>query len=319
MYLDNPKYAQENMYLSVVIPVFNEEENVKPLYARIVEVCDGIGRPYEIIFVDDGSADGTFDRLRQIHSQDKRVKVIALRRNFGQTAAMAAGLDFANGGMVVTMDGDLQNDPSDIPRLLSKAEEGYDVVNGWRADRKDKLISRRLPSVVANWLIGKTTGIKLHDYGCSLRAYRKEVIKSMALYGEMHRFIPALAKRIGANIVEIKVRHHPRKHGKSKYGILRTYSVLLDLATVNLLHRFPSNPLSFFGFLSFLCIFTGSGFGGYGVWSRYGLGQVGESGLWLLLGILLSIIGAQFMFLGFCSELILKTGRLTPNRFYKAL
>lgn len=305
------------MYLSIVIPVFNEEDNVKPLHARIVKVCDTAGRPYEIIFIDDGSVDGTFGRLKEIHLEDKRVKVIRLRRNFGQTAAMAAGLDFANGEMIVTMDGDLQNDPADISRLLSKVEEGYDVVNGWRADRKDKFISRKLPSVVANWLIGKTTGIKLHDYGCSLRAYRKEVVKSMDLYGEMHRFIPALAKRVGANITEIKVKHHPRRYGKSKYGILRTYSVLLDLTTVNLLQRFPSNPLSFFGFLSFLCVLIGSGLGGYGIWIKYGLYQTGESALWLMLGALLIIIGTQFMFLGFCSELILKTGKLTPNRLYK--
>jgi glycosyltransferase involved in cell wall biosynthesis len=297
--------------LSIVVPLFNERENIELLYQGITGVCDGLGRSYEIVMVDDGSTDGTLDILRELHSKDRRVKVVSFRRNFGQTAAMAAGLDYASGDVVVTMDGDLQNDPSDIACLLEKIAEGYDLVAGWRADRKDKFLSRKLPSRIANWLIGKTTGIELHDYGCSLKAYRREVIRNMALYGEMHRFIPALAQRIGASIAEVEVKHHARKYGKSKYGILRTYSVLLDLTTVNFLQRFPSNPLAFFGLLGFLSALAGAVFGGYGILEEYGLGHAGESGLWLLLGTLLLVIAGQFVFLGFCSELILKTGRAT--------
>jgi len=308
---------ENRIHLSIVVPMFNEEENVKRLYTRIAEICDGIRKPYEIVFVDDGSTDRTFNQLRETHLADKRVKVIKLRRNFGQTPAMSAGLDYANGEVVVTMDGDLQNDPADIMLLLGKIEEGYDVVSGWRADRKDKFLSRKLPSKIANWLIGRTTGIKLHDYGCSLKAYRREVIKNVELYGEMHRFIPALARRMGASIAEVKVRHHPRKYGKSKYGILRTYSVVLDLTTVNFLQRFPSNPLTFFGFFGVLCTFMGVIVGGYGVFARYALANVGESGLWLLLGTLLLVVAGQFMFLGFCSELVLKTSGVTGNRLQK--
>ena len=206
--------------LSIVIPVYDEAENVEPLYRRIKQACDRLGRAYEMIFVDDGSQDGTFSMLESIHCQDARVKVIRLRKNFGQTAAMTAGFAYAKGEVIISMDGDLQNDPVDIPRLLSKLAEGFDVVCGWREYRQDRFWSRRVPSVAANWLIGRMTGVRIHDNGCSLKAYRASVIKHVTLYGDMHRFIPALSTLAGARIAEITVTHHARRFGKSKYGLV---------------------------------------------------------------------------------------------------
>ena len=250
--------------LSVVIPVFNEQENVQPVYAQLKEVLEQLGRSYEIIFVDDGSWDDTFHLLRGLHQGDRQVKVVKLRRNFGQTPAMSAGLDLARGDIVVTMDGDLQNDPSDIPRLLEKLEEGYDVVSGWRARRRDAFLSRILPSKIANWLIGIITGVRIHDYGCTLKAYRAKVLKNIHLYSEMHRFVPALATIAGAKIGEMVVKHHPRIHGRSKYGISRIGKVLLDLIAVKLLIRFSPNPGHWFGIFSAPFWFLGLVLG---VWS----------------------------------------------------
>jgi len=210
--------------VSIIVPVYNEEESVPILYKAIKDVMDDTGLQYEIIFIDDGSADNTFSLLSSIQKIDNNVVVISFRRNFGQTAAMAAGFDYARGEIIVTMDADLQNDPKDIPRLLEKAKE-YDVVSGWRKNRKDPFFSRRLPSMIANYLISKVTGVYLHDYGCTLKAYRKEVVKNIRLYGEMHRFIPAIANWIGATFTEEVVGHHHRRFGKSKYGISRTLRV----------------------------------------------------------------------------------------------
>ncbi|HEY5973320.1 MAG TPA: glycosyltransferase family 2 protein [Geobacteraceae bacterium] len=235
------------MDLSVVVPIFNEEENVPILYERITGALAASGLAYELILVDDGSGDSSFPLLQGLAVQDARVKVIRFRRNFGQTAAMAAGFTAATGRVVVPMDGDLQNDPSDIPRLLAKIDEGYDVVSGWRKDRQDTFINRKLPSILANGLISRLTGVHLHDYGCTLKAYRREVLDGINLYGEMHRFVPALASQVGARVTELPVKHHPRLYGTSKYGISRTVRVVLDLMTVKFLLQYSTKPIQLFG------------------------------------------------------------------------
>jgi len=238
------------MELSVVVPLFNEEDSVTPLYRKIASVLDARPGASEIIFVDDGSRDRTFAVAEELASTDKRLRVIKFRRNYGQTPAMAAGIDNSCGRIVVTMDGDLQNDPEDIPKLVDKVEEGYDIVVGWRFDRKDKLISRKIPSRIANWLIGKVTGVPIRDNGCSLKAFREDVIKRIPLYSEMHRFIPAMASIAGPRIAEIKVRHHARQFGESKYGLSRIYKVLLDLLTIKMISGFASRPLMWFAKLA---------------------------------------------------------------------
>jgi glycosyltransferase involved in cell wall biosynthesis len=235
--------------LSIVIPVYHEERNVAPLYDRIVAACDPLDKAYEILFIDDGSTDGTFAALADLHRRDRRVRVLRFGRNFGQTAAMAAGFEHARGRVVVTMDGDLQNDPADIPALLAQLDQGYDLVCGWRRDRKDAFWNRRLPSLVANRLIGRITGLRLHDHGCSLKAYRAGVV-GVGLYAEMHRFIPALAALSGARIAEVVVRHHERRSGRSKYGLARVWKVLLDLLTVKMIVGFATRPALWFGALA---------------------------------------------------------------------
>jgi glycosyltransferase involved in cell wall biosynthesis len=236
--------------LSIVIPVYNEEESLQPLYQSTQKACDPLDIAYEMIFVDDGSQDGTFSILERIHRQDARAKVVRLRKNFGQTAAMTAGFAYAHGEVIISMDGDLQNDPADIPRLLAKLEEGFDVVCGWRKRRQDKFWSRRLPSVAANWLIARITGVRIHDNGCSLKAYQASVIKNVMLYGEMHRFIPAMSTLAGARIAEIMVNHQPRRFGRSKYSISRVWRVALDIVTVKMLTGFASRPALWFGLWS---------------------------------------------------------------------
>jgi glycosyltransferase involved in cell wall biosynthesis len=244
---------------------------VPHLYAALHASLDALGRSYEILFVDDGSSDGTFAALTDVAETDPRVRLIRFRRNFGQTAAMVAGFDHARGDVVIPMDGDLQNDPADIPLLLQKIEEGYDVVSGWRKNRQDKALMRRFPSRIANWLIGRVTGVRLHDYGCSLKAYRAEVLHGTRLYGEMHRFIPALANLMGAKICEVPLRHHARKFGRSKYGMKRTLKVMLDLLTVKFLTDYSTKPIYFFGGIGLaLCLGRHPGRGGDG------LGEAGE-------------------------------------------
>ncbi|MEJ5227670.1 glycosyltransferase family 2 protein [Thermodesulfovibrio sp.] len=244
------------MELSVVIPLYNEEENIEELHRKLSEALINLSISYEIIYVDDGSMDNTLKLLEEIQKKDSHVVVLSFRRNFGQTAAFAAGFDFARGDVVITMDGDLQNDPVDIPKLLEAIKDA-DLVSGWRKRRKDPFLSRRLPSIIANWLIGKVTGVRIHDYGCSLKAYRREVVKNLRLYGEMHRFIPALASWYGVKIKEVEVTHHPRYRGKSKYGIGRTIKVLLDLVTVKFLHSFSTKPIQFFGPIGVLFMLAG--------------------------------------------------------------
>lgn len=227
--------ATQKPYLSIVVPVYNEEENVRPLYKKIRAVCESIGKTYEVLFVDDGSQDNTFEVLSELRNQEPCLAVIRFQENAGQTAAMAAGFEFAQGERIISMDGDLQNDPADIPHLLDKLDEDYDLVCGWRKERQDKFWTRRVPSVVANWIISKVTGVAIHDNGCSLKAYRAEVIKQVPLYGEMHRFIPAMSTVVGARIAEIVVTHHPRRFGTSKYGLGRVWRVMLDILAFKLI------------------------------------------------------------------------------------
>jgi len=293
------------MTLSVVIPVYNEQENIRLLYEKLKESLDPLNIEYEILFVDDGSTDRTLSILEEIQAKDNKLVVLSLRRNFGQTAAFAAGFDFSRGDVVVTMDGDLQNDPADIPKLLDLIQEN-DLVSGWRKKRKDPFFTRRLPSMAANWLISNVTGVKLHDYGCSLKAYRRDVIKNLKLYGEMHRFIPAVASWYGVRVAEVETIHHPRMHGKSKYGISRTVKVVLDLITVKFLQSFSTKPIQFFGPVG-----IASGFLGFLVLLYLSIDKlffgrdIGARPL-LLLGALLVIVGIQLIGMGLIGEMLVR-------------
>ncbi|MFQ5632702.1 MAG: glycosyltransferase family 2 protein [bacterium] len=245
------------MEYSVVVPVMNEEENVELLYDKLVEAFETMGKPYEIIIVDDGSTDRTVKILEKIRLKDKNLNLIKFRRNFGQSAAMGAGFKYSRGNIIIAMDGDLQNDPADIPKLVAKLDDGFDVVSGWRKNRKDKVIIRKLPSRIANRLIQFLTRVEIHDTGCSLKAYRKDIIKKVRVYGELHRFIPALARIEGAKVGEVVVNHHSRKFGKSKYKITRTFKVVMDLTTLNRLMKYLSNPMRFFGLLGIVFNLSG--------------------------------------------------------------
>jgi len=267
----------------------------------------GTGIDYELILVDDGSSDGSFALLREIAEGDPRVKVIRFRRNFGQTAAMAAGFDAARGEVIVPMDGDLQNDPADIPMLLAKIDEGYDVVSGWRKDRQDTFINRRLPSIIANGLISRMTGVHLHDYGCTLKAYRREVLDGINLYGEMHRFVPALASQVGARVAELPVRHHPRLHGTSKYGISRTMRVVLDLMTVKFLLSYSTKPIQLFGKWGIYIILAGFLSGGLTLYMKFFEGMSMNRNPLLILTAFLLFAGVQFITLGLLGEVNART------------
>jgi glycosyltransferase involved in cell wall biosynthesis len=268
---------------------------------------------YEILFVDDGSTDDTLLKLQDIQSDDNHVVIIVLRRNFGQTAAFAAGFEHAHGDIIITMDGDLQNDPRDIPKLLEHAKH-HDLVSGWRKQRKDPFFSRRLPSLIANWLISKVTGVKLHDYGCSLKAYRREVIKNLNLYGEMHRFIPAVASWYGITIDEVETAHHPRRKGTSKYGLTRTLRVVLDLITVKFLQSFSTKPLQFFGPFGIGSAFLGFLISLYLTIEKLFYGKdIGGRPL-LLLGILLIIVGVQFIGMGLLGEMVVRVYHETQKK-----
>jgi len=293
--------------ISIVIPVYNEEENVPILYERLKEVLDSLPYDYEIIFVNDGSTDRTGEILEEIAQKDKRVKVIEFARNFGQTPAMVAGMDYATGDVIITMDGDLQNDPKDIPRLLEKIEEGYDVVSGWRKNRKDAAVSRKLPSKIANWLIGKLTGVKIHDYGCTLKAYRSDVIKRVRLYGELHRFIPALASTVTSvdRIIEIPVEHHPRIYGKSKYGISRTFKVISDLFFIWFMKRFLQKPIHFFGLLGIVLFLLGALPFTYLVILKLTGHSIGNRPL-LIISVMFILAGIQMFTTGLISEMLMR-------------
>jgi len=300
--------------LSVVIPLFNEEENIPLLYDELNEVLPGLDLEYEVIFIDDGSSDNSLQLLKELQAEDSRVVVVSFRKNFGQTAAMAAGFDYADGDVIITMDADLQNDPHDIPKLLEQIENGNDVVTGWRFDRKDPFINRRLPSIIANKIISKTTGVNLHDYGCTLKAFKREVIKNVRLYGEMHRFIPAIASGMGIDFTEVKVNHRPRIFGSSKYGISRTIRVVLDLMTVKFLLSYATRPIQVFGLMGVIC-------GGLGViialvmtFQRQFMGVPLADRPLLFLAVLLIFIGIQFITLGLIAELQARTYHESQNK-----
>jgi len=299
---------EQSLDLSVVIPVFNEQENIRPVYAQLKKVLEKLDRSYEILFVDDGSRDGTFHLLQALHREDDRVRIVKFRRNFGQTPAMSAGFDLARGEVIITMDGDLQNDPDDIPRLLEKMAEGYDVVSGWRAQRQDAFISRILPSKMANWLIGAITGVQIHDYGCTLKAYRAKVLKNIHLYAEMHRFIPAMATIGGAQIAELVVKHHPRKFGQSKYGISRIGKVMLDLVAIKLLIKFSPNPGHWFGSLSVPFWLMGLFLGALSLRDTLVLSPERFSIITPSLCFLMFFSAFFLLLLGLLSELVVKTG-----------
>ncbi len=293
--------------ISVVIPLYNEEESIPELYRSLTEALEALGRPYEIIIVDDGSTDGSFPLLRQLAAEDERLKVVRLRRNFGQTAAFAAGFDHARGDIIVTMDADLQNDPRDIPKLLAKIDEGYDIVSGWRVNRQDRFLDRKLPSMIANRLISNVTDVRLHDYGCSLKAYRREVIREVRLYGELHRFIPALASQVGGAVAEVPVNHQPRRYGRSKYGLSRTVRVILDLITVWFLGSYSTRPLHVFGTLGLGSLGLGILFGLYLTAVKFlGHQDIGTRPL-LLLAVLLVVVGIQLITMGLLGEMIIRT------------
>lgn len=293
--------------ISIIVPLYNEEENIPALYSELSQVLDSAKLNAEFIFVDDGSSDNTVAKVKEIAGLDPRLKLVCLRRNFGQTAAMQAGFDAAEGEIVVTLDGDLQNDPSEIPKMIEKLHEGYDLVAGWRKDRQDAYISRKVPSMLANRLISKTTQVVLHDYGCTLKVMTKEVAKSINLYGEMHRFIPALAAEMGVKIAEVPVKHRARIHGESKYGISRTFRVLLDLLTVKFFLGFSTRPLHMFGGLGMIL-------GGLGSLVLFVLSvqklffHVPLAGRpMLLISTMLVLIGLQFVCFGLLAEILVRT------------
>jgi glycosyltransferase involved in cell wall biosynthesis len=293
--------------ISIVVPIYNEEENIPALHDAVTGALAASGLDYELILVDDGSSDGSFPLLQAVAEKDRRVKVIRFRRNFGQTAAMAAGFDAATGRVVVPMDGDLQNDPADIPRLLSRVDEGYDVVSGWRKDRRDTFINRKLPSMIANGLISLMTGVHLHDYGCTLKAYRREVLDGINLYGEMHRFVPALASQIGARVAELPVNHRPRLHGTSKYGISRTLRVVLDLMTVKFLLSYSTKPIQLFGKWGVYTFLAGFFSGGLTIYMKLFDNVSMNRNPLLILTAFLLFMGVQFIVLGLLAELNART------------
>ncbi|MXZ72121.1 MAG: glycosyltransferase family 2 protein [Acidobacteria bacterium] len=293
--------------LSVVVPLYNEEPNVADLHRELTDVLDGWGRPYELILVDDGSTDGTFERLRALHAADPRLRVLRLRRNFGQTAAFAAGFAHARGRLIATADGDLQNDPGDLPAMVDLLNDDNDIVCGWRRDRKDPWLTRRLPSRLANWIISRTTGVRLHDYGCSLKVFRGDVVRSMRLYGEMHRFMPAIASEQGVRITEMVVNHRARRAGQSKYGLSRTVRVVLDLFTVKFLLTYSTRPLQMFGPPGLLLGAIGVVLTGYLGYIRLFTDQGIADRPLLLLAILLIFAGMQLVTLGLLAELQART------------
>ena len=299
--------TENSVDISIVVPVYNEQENVAAVHGAISSAMKAMGCDYEIVMVDDGSSDGSYAELARLAAIDPALKVIRFRRNFGQTAAMSAGFDYAKGAIIIPMDGDLQNDPADIPRLVQKIHEGYDVVSGWRRDRKDTLILRKIPSLLANALISRQTGVHLHDYGCTLKAYRREVLDGINLYGEMHRFVPALASQYGAKVTELPVNHFPRLHGVSKYGISRTLRVVLDLMTVKFLMSYSTKPIQLFGKWGIYTILAGSCTGVMTLYMKLFEHLSMNRNPLLILTAFLFFMGIQFIVLGLLGELNART------------
>lgn len=313
--------TEASIRYSIVVPFLNEQENIPPLYMKLTEVMDSIGEPYELVFIDDGSRDNSFKVLSEIFEHDRRVNLVRLRRNFGQTAALKAGFDFARGEIIISMDGDLQHDPEEIPRFLEKIEEGYDLVSGWRYARRDHWLMRQIPSRAANWMMAKLSGIDLHDFGTTFKAYRREIIQEIQLYGELHRFIPALASSTGARITEVPIANLERKSGKSNYGIGRTIRVFLDLLIVKFLLDYSTRPLQFFGLLGV----SGAGLGiviaAYLAFEKF-VNQVAvmaQHGPLLLLSVALFVSGIQFFSMGLLGEIIARTYYESQNKPIYAL
>ena len=302
-----------NQLISIIIPVFNESESIGYLLDEVLNVMCSNKLNFEIVVVNDGSQDSTSNVLDELTIKIKELSVISLRTNYGQTAAMAAGFDNSNGEVVITLDGDLQNDPTDIPKLISHINEGYDLICGWRYDRKDKLINRRIPSKIANKLIANVTGLKLHDYGCSLKAFKKEILDDIKLYGELHRFLPVLAKIEGAKIKEIKVNHRSRKYGSSKYGIDRTFRVLMDLLTVCFMTKFLTRPMYGFGFVGIISILVSLGMTSYLFIIKLLGNDIGNRPM-LMFALILGIAGVQLFSFGLLSELLIRTYHESQNR-----
>ncbi|CAK8724169.1 MAG: Glycosyltransferase involved in cell wall bisynthesis [Candidatus Electronema aureum] len=295
------------MKLSVVIPIYNEEENINPLYEELKAVLNSLEHDHEIVFVDDGSSDTSLELLEKIQQKDSKVVVVSFRRNFGQTAAMSAGFDYASGDVIATMDGDMQNDPHDLPMFLAKMKEGYELVSGWRYKRQDPFLNRRLPSMIANKIISTVTGVHLHDYGCTLKTFRKEITQGIHLYGEMHRFIPAIASGVGGRITEIKANHRPRRFGTSKYGISRTLRVVLDLMTVKFLLSYATRPIHVFGMLGMFSGGLGFALALLMTIQRTFFGMPLSDRPLLLLAVLLLFMGIQFISIGLLGELQVRT------------
>ena len=301
--------SQNAIKFSIVIPLYNEEQNVAPLYVRLTQVMTGLEEPYEIIFIDDGSKDGTLEALNAIYDNDSRVRIVSLRRNFGQTAALKAGFDIASGDIVISMDGDLQHEPEEIPAFLAKLEEGYDLVSGWRQQRLDRWLTRRLPSQIANGIMAKISGVPLHDFGTTFKAYRREVIQSIQLYGELHRFIPALATWSGARIAEIPIKNCPRQNGKSNYGLSRIFRVFLDLLSVKFLLDYSTRPLHFFGFFGLLAGGAGSFISAFLILKKLILHQeiMLQNGPLMIGAAVLILAGVQLLCLGLVCEILSRT------------
>lgn len=294
--------------LSIVIPIHNEEPSILPLYDRLTSVLETMRKPFEIIFVDDASTDRSFDLLANLVETDPRLKVIRLRRNFGQTAALSAGFDEAQGSVIVSLDGDMQHDPDDIPALLAKIEEGYDIASGWRKNRLDNALTRKIPSRIANWLMAKVSGLDLRDFGTTFKAYRAEILKDINLYGELHRFIPALASFYGARVAEVPIRNIPRIAGQSHYGLGRTFNVLFDIITIKFLLRYFTRPMHFFGRVGLLSFSTGFLLlGSLSIHKLWGHGMLEDHGPLLVLGALLILMGVMMFTTGLLGEVLMRT------------
>ena len=302
-----------NNLISIVVPVYNESDSIRLLINEIINVMNSHQLLFELIIVNDGSIDSTSNVLENLSIEIKQLTVINLRKNYGQTAALAAGFDYSKGDIIVTLDGDLQNDPNDIPKLITNINEGYDLICGWRFQRKDKLLNRRIPSQIANRLIGNVTGIHLHDYGCSLKAFKHEIIKDIKLYGELHRFLPVLANIEGAKIKEIKVNHRSRKYGQSKYGIDRTFRVLMDLLTVWFMNKFLTRPMYVFGFIGIISIISSFIMSSYLIVLKFLGESIGNRPL-LIFALILGIAGVQLFSFGLLGELLMRTYHESQNR-----
>ena len=312
--MSNSKGKKNKVDLSVVIPIYNEKQSIDLLYESLNSVLSELRKSYEVILIDDGSIDGTYEKLLKIHQKNASFKIIRFRRNFGQTPAMRAGFNYSHGDIIITIDADLQNDPKDIPKILEKMNEGYDIVSGWRKNREDKMISRRIPSAVANKIISILFGVRLHDYGCTLKAYKKEVVKNIELYGEMHRYIPALASGMGVRVAEIPVSHHSRKFGRAKYGISRTIRVILDIITIKFLLTYSKKPMQIFGLLGTFIGAIGFILTTYLIITRLFFDQPLSTRPLFILAIFMILAGIQLVTMGLLGELMMRTYHESSNK-----